>query len=79
MAKMAEGATTSATRWHAEKRVDGMLALGGTMGTDLALDDASALPLGVPKFVVSTIAYSHLIPPERVPSHCGSRRPISPA
>jgi uncharacterized protein (UPF0261 family) len=67
MAKMAEGAAVLATRWHAEKRIDGMLALGGTMGTDLALDVASALPLGVPKFIVSTIAYSHLIPPERVP------------
>jgi uncharacterized protein (UPF0261 family) len=66
MAKMAEGAATLAARWHAEERIDGMLALGGTMGTDLALDVASALPLGVPKFIVSTIAYSHLIPPERV-------------
>ena len=37
------------------------------MGTDLALDVANALPLGVPKVVLSTIAYSHLIPPERIP------------
>ena len=44
-----------------------MLALGGTMGTDLALDVASVLPLGMPKFIVSTVAYSHLIPPERIP------------
>ena len=66
MAKMAEGAAMLASRWHADGRIDGMLALGGTMGTDLALDVASALPLGVPKFIVSTIAYSHLIPPERV-------------
>jgi uncharacterized protein (UPF0261 family) len=44
-----------------------MLALGGTMGTDLALDVALALPLGVPKVVLSTVAYSHLIPPERIP------------
>lgn len=66
MAKMAEGAATLASRACTEKRIDGMLALGGTMGTDLALDVASALPLGFPKFIVSTIAYSHLIPPERV-------------
>ena len=66
MAKMAEGAAALASQWHAEGRIDGMLALGGTMGTDLALDVASALPLGVPKFVISTIAYSHLIPPERI-------------
>lgn len=66
MAKMAEGAAALASRWRAEGRIDGMLALGGTMGTDLALDAASALPLGMPKFIVSTIAYSHLIPPDRV-------------
>ena len=66
MAKMAEGAARLAARLAAEGRIDGMLALGGTMGTDLALDVASALPLGVPKFIVSTIAYSHLIPPQRV-------------
>jgi uncharacterized protein (UPF0261 family) len=51
-----------------ERRVsrDGMIAIGGTMGTDLALDVALALPLGVPKLVVSTIAFSHLVPPERI-------------
>lgn len=43
-----------------------MLALGGTMGTDLALDCARALPIGVPKYVVSTVAFSALIPPERL-------------
>jgi uncharacterized protein (UPF0261 family) len=42
------------------------LMLGGSMGTDLALDVAAALPLGVPKVVLSTIAHSHLIAPERV-------------
>jgi uncharacterized protein (UPF0261 family) len=66
MTKMATGAALLASRWYAENRIDGMLALGGTMGTDLALDVASALPLGMPKFIVSTVAYSHLIPPERV-------------
>src|SRR5690606_6158751 len=47
-------------------QVHGVLALGGTMGTDLALDVTAALPLGMPKFIVSTVAYSHLIPPERL-------------
>ena len=66
MAKMAKGASALALRLRAEGRIDGMLALGGTMGTDLALDVAAALPLGIPKCVVSTIAHSHLVPPERV-------------
>jgi uncharacterized protein (UPF0261 family) len=67
MTQMARGARLLAARLHAARRIDGLLALGGTMGTDLALDVANALPLGVPKVVLSTIAYSHLIPPERVP------------
>ena len=67
MALMARGAALRATQGHAQGRFDGMLALGGTMGTDLALDVALALPLGVPKVVLSTVAYSHLIPPERIP------------
>ena len=44
-----------------------MLLLGGSMGTDLALDVCGALPLGFPKVVLSTIAYSHLLPPDRIP------------
>lgn len=63
---MARGAAALAARLHAQGRVDGLLALGGTMGTDLAFDVAAALPLGVPKVVLSTVAYSHLIPPERI-------------
>ena len=66
MAAMAEGAATLAGQLHAEGRIDGMVALGGTMGTDLAFDVALALPIGVPKMVISSVAYSHLIPPERI-------------
>jgi uncharacterized protein (UPF0261 family) len=66
MTVMAAGASALTRRLHDEGRIDGVIALGGTMGTDLALDVALALPLGVPKFVVSTIAYSHLVPPERI-------------
>lgn len=67
MAGMAGGAARLARALHAAGRIDGLLALGGTMGTDLALDVAAALPLGVPKVVLSTIAFSHLLPPERIP------------
>lgn len=66
MTLMATGAALLAARLHGEGRIHGLLALGGTMGTDLAFDVAAALPLGVPKVVVSTVAYSHLIPPERI-------------
>jgi len=43
-----------------------MLAIGGTLGTDLALDCAQALPIGVPKYIVSTVSFSPLIPPHRL-------------
>ncbi len=66
MARMAAGASALTSRLHSEGKIDAMLALGGTMGTDLALDVAAALPLGVPKFIISTVAFSHLIPPERL-------------
>jgi uncharacterized protein (UPF0261 family) len=63
---MALGCATIALQLYSEGKIQGVLALGGTMGTDLALEVASALPLGIPKVIISTIAYSHLIPPERV-------------
>ena len=66
MARMAEGAARLSRRLYDAGRVHGVMILGGTMGTDLALDVAAALPLGVPKLVVSTISFSHLIPPERI-------------
>lgn len=66
MQAMAAGAVALALQAQREGRIDGVLMLGGSMGTDLALDVAAALPLGVPKVVLSTIAHSHLIAPERV-------------
>ena len=63
---MANGAAVLAKRLHNEDRFDGVIVLGGSMGTDLALDVCAALPLGVPKYVVSTISFSAMIPPERV-------------
>ena len=67
MTVMARGAAAWTRRLHDEGRIDGVLALGGTMGTDLALDVVSTLPLGVPKLIASTVAFSPLIPPERIP------------
>ena len=67
MALMAQGASTLAVQWHAAGHIDGVLCLGGTMGTDLSLDVAGSLPLGVPKVVLSTVSFSPLLPPERLP------------
>ncbi|MFK7838337.1 MAG: Tm-1-like ATP-binding domain-containing protein [Sulfitobacter sp.] len=63
---MAKGAALLTARLFTLGRFDGMIVLGGTMGTDLALDVCSALPLGVPKYIVSTVSFSPLIPAERL-------------
>lgn len=63
---MAKGASLLTTRLHAQGAFDGVIILGGSMGTDLALDVTSALPLGVPKYIVSTVSFSPLIPPDRL-------------
>lgn len=65
---MATGSARLAADLHAAGRIHGAVVLGGSMGTDLALDLCAALPLGVPKYVVSTISFSPLIPPGRVPA-----------
>lgn len=65
---MARGAASLTTQLRREGRFDGVLVLGGSMGTDLALDVCSALPLGIPKYIVSTVSFSPLIPPERLPA-----------
>jgi len=66
MTKTAEGACKLARQLCDEGKIDGVIMLGGTMGTDLSLDVADALPFGFPKFIVSTVAFSHLIPPDRL-------------
>jgi len=66
MTRMAVGAVLLAKDLYQQGAVQAVVVLGGTMGTDLALDVTGALPLGMPKLVVSTVSFSHLIPPERI-------------
>ncbi len=63
---MANGASVLARKLHGEGKFDGIVILGGTMGTDAALDICQALPLGLPKYVVSTVSFSPLIEPQRL-------------
>ncbi len=65
---MAQGSAVLALKLYREGVFDGLIVLGGTMGTDAALDLCQALPIGVPKYVVSTVSFSPLIPPERLPA-----------
>lgn len=63
---MSAGASTLARQLYDQGRIHGVIILGGTMGTDLALDVCQSLPLGVPKYLVSTVSFSALIPAERL-------------
>ena len=63
---MAKGASELAADLYRQGKFNGIAILGGTMGTDAALDICRSLPLGVPKYVVSTISFSPLIPPDRL-------------
>lgn len=63
---MARGAAALVRKWYEDGKIDGLIAMGGTMGTDLALDCARALPVGVPKYIISTVSFSPLIPADRL-------------
>jgi uncharacterized protein (UPF0261 family) len=53
---MGRGAAEIARRLHTEGRLDAIGALGGTCGTEIATHAMRALPVGVPKLMVSTVA-----------------------
>jgi uncharacterized protein (UPF0261 family) len=52
----ARGAAELARRFQAEGRCQGVLGLGGSAGTTIGTAAMRALPLGVPKLMVSTLA-----------------------
>jgi uncharacterized protein (UPF0261 family) len=53
---MGAGAEAVVVRLHGEGRIDGVLALGGSGGSSIATRAMRALPVGVPKLMVSTLA-----------------------
>ncbi len=64
---MAEGASRLIPDLLEKGEVDGVIAAGGSMSTSLALDAMRPLPMGLPKMIVSTIAFSPLVTPDSVP------------
>jgi uncharacterized protein (UPF0261 family) len=53
---MAKGAERVIAQLHRDGRLDGILALGGSGGSSIATQAMRALPVGVPKLMVSTVA-----------------------
>jgi len=56
MEAMGEGAAAVVTRLHDDGTLDGILGLGGSGNTSIATTAMRALPVGVPKLMVSTMA-----------------------
>jgi uncharacterized protein (UPF0261 family) len=59
---MARGAAETVLRHYAENRLHGVLAIGGSGGTSIATRAMRALPLGVPKLMVSSMASGDVSP-----------------
>jgi len=59
---MAEGATVIVTKMVKEKKVHGIVSMGGTQGTTLSTQVMRALPYGFPKVMVSTMASGNVAP-----------------
>jgi uncharacterized protein (UPF0261 family) len=58
----AEGAARLVADLHARGKVDGVLSLGGSAGTTIGTAAMRALPFGVPKLMVSTLASGQVRP-----------------
>jgi uncharacterized protein (UPF0261 family) len=56
VAAMAKGAPAVLAKLAAEKKIDGVISLGGGGGTAIATAAMRALPIGFPKLMVSTLA-----------------------
>ena len=75
--KMAIGAEIIVQKLYSEGEIDGMLVIGGSMGTALGLRILRALPIGVPKVLISTIALSEYLHPHFVKSDIVVVQPLS--
>ncbi len=62
MEAMGEGAAAVADRLHEEGVLEGILGLGGSGNTSIATTAMRALPVGVPKLMVSTMASGDVEP-----------------
>jgi len=59
---MARGATAIVSELHRAGSIDAVLGLGGSCGTAIASAAMRALPIGVPKVMVSTVASGQVAP-----------------
>jgi uncharacterized protein (UPF0261 family) len=56
MRAMSEGLARILSRLHGERRLDGVCGMGGSGGTSILSAGIRALPIGIPKLLISTVA-----------------------
>lgn len=66
MTCMVRGASAILEKLASEEKIDGIVSFGGTMGTSLGLGAMRSLPLGIPKLMVSSVAFTSMVQPESV-------------
>lgn len=62
MATLAKGMEVLLPKLYEEGKFDGVLSFGGTGGTSIVTPGMRALPIGVPKVMVSTVASGNIQP-----------------
>jgi uncharacterized protein (UPF0261 family) len=67
--KMGQGASILIKELHSKGTLGGVLAVGGSQGSAVALLMMKSVPLGVPKMVLTTIAYSPVMIPDMTGGH----------
>lgn len=63
---MGEGAATILQELHSKGELGGDFAVGGSQATAVSLRIMKTVPLGIPKLLLTTIAYSPVIIPDMV-------------
>ena len=56
VAAMTRGVTETIAQLHSQNRFQGLVGMGGSAGTSIATAAMRALPLGLPKLMISTVA-----------------------
>ncbi|MBA4418884.1 MAG: hypothetical protein C0392_13405 [Syntrophus sp. (in: bacteria)] len=59
--ELGRGAVTIIKELYKDGKIDGALAIGGSMGTALSLKMLRAIPVGFPKVLISTVALSEYV------------------
>ncbi len=60
---MIEGVSSVVEQLLIEDKIDGLVSIGGSMGTSLGLKVMQNISFNIPKLMVSTIAFTPIVPP----------------